>query len=751
MASEFYDLAALTEVDEGALKIPRAAALCVAIRRHRDTRLLKILKIPVATAGQSEVLVLEMDCEGVPSRNTAGIQYCERLALFVTADEKNVPQVVALRKDFPVMMHQNQGQAGDPANLCVYFGPMAATLRTWTPESFLHRIRWWLEASARGELHPADQPVEQLFFNSRYELVLPWNVDELGSSNAHRAVIFRGKTRSDDTLTYFLTFVEKTAKPEAQTVAHIEVTLPTVVHGFVERDPPTLGALADSLAKRGVKLAELLCTALQERIGAAGTAAAEDDGITIVLLSIPVTRAEGAAPEHLHRKAFGIVGGRLALGEALGAYMVLDGKYYSAKGVLGGAAPTKWRDIPIEAMEVLQRNTPAKARVQSGIDDQGPRGVLVGVGSLGSTMLGLWGRSGWGSWTVIDNDHIKPHNLSRHPALGQHIGDMKANVATELHGFAMQGASEVKAICADACDFANVSVTMALESNEVVVDASTTLEYPRLASARDGLARHVSVFVTPDGNSSVMLAEDATRKQRLRTLEAQYYRAVISADWGKNHLEGNLRHFWSGASCRDISLVMAYSRITAHAATLAEQVRLILTQPDAGIRIWHRDNDTGAVSLQQVMPFAERRMELGRYDLFIDNGLSEKLGNLRAAQLPVETGGILLGYYDLNINAVVLVDALAAPTDSKGSRESFERGIAGLRDAVSEATRRTAGIVGYVGEWHSHPPGHSAHPSPDDSFQLVYLALHMAEDGLPAVQLIVGENDFLVRQAIVAA
>jgi integrative and conjugative element protein (TIGR02256 family) len=497
-------------------------------------------------------------------------------------------------------------------------------------------------------------------------------------------------------------------------------------------------------------LVDLLCTALQERIGTTGTTVAADDGITIVLLSIPVTRTEGAAPEHFHRKAFGIVGGRLALGEASGAYMVLDGKYYSAKGVLGGAAAAKWRDIPIEAMEVLQQNTPAIARAQSGIDDEGPAGVLVGSGSLGGTMLGFWGRSGWGRWTVIDNDHIKPHNLSRHPALGQQIGEMKANVAAELQGFAMQGANEVTAICADACDFANVAVTMALESNEVVVDASTTLEYPRLASTRDGLARHISVFVTPDGNSSVMLAEDATRELRLRTLEAQYYRAVISADWGKKHLEGNLRHFWSGASCRDISLVMAYSRIAAHAATLAEQVRLILKQPDASIRIWHRDNGTGAVSLHQVAPFAERRMDLGRYDLYIDDSLSKKLRDLRVAQLPLETGGILLGYYDLNVNAVVLVDALAAPPDSKSSREAFERGIAGLRDAVSEATRRTAGIVGYVGEWHSHPPGHSACPSVDDSYQLVYLALRMAEDGLPVVQLIVGENDFLVRQAIVA-
>ena len=751
MDPEFYDLRGCTEVDESALAIPRAIALCRAIHRRQDTRLLKTFKKSEATATAVEVLVIEMDCEGVPSRNAAGIQYCERLALFVTSNKNDIPEVVALRNAFPVMMHQNQGQADGPANLCVYFGPKSATLRTLTPESFLHRIRWWLEGSARGELHPADQPVEQLFFTSRYELVLPWNVDELSKSSAHRAIIFAQTPRPDDTLTCFLEFVEKAAPPKPGTVAHIEVTLPAVVHGFVDRDPPTLGALADVLEKRGVDVISPLRAALKALIGSKGATKAEEDDFTIVLLCIPISRAEGAAPEKQMRRAFAIVGGRLALGKAMGVYMVHEGKYYSAEGLLGAEAPTQWRNTGIEAMEVLQRNTTAMARAHSGINDEGPAGVLIGGGTLGCTMLGLWGRSGWGSWTVIDNDHIKPHNLSRHPALGQQVGEMKAIVAAELHGFAMQGASEVKGICADACDFKNAAVIAALESNKVVIDASTTLEYPRLASTRDGLARHASVFVTPDGNSSVMLVEDAAREQKLRTLEAQYYRAVIGTDWGKSHLEGNLRHFWSGASCRDISVVLACSRITAHAATLAEQLPLAFKQPEASIRIWHRDSNTGAVSVYQAAPFAERRMTLGEYDLYIDNGLYERLVALRAAQLPQETGGILLGYYDLNVNAVVLVDALAAPPDSKGSREAFERGIAGLRDAVSEAARRTVGVVGYVGEWHSHPPGHAATPSSADSYQLVYLALHMAEDGLPAVQLIVGENDFLVRQAAVIA
>ena len=122
---------------------------------------------------------------------------------------------------------------------------------------------------------------------------------------------------------------------------------------------------------------------------------------------------------------------------------------------------------------------------------------------------------------------------------------------------------------------------------------------------------------------------------------------------------------------------------------------------------------------------------------------------LRLAVLPNETGGVLLGYHDFNVGAIVLVDALPAPSDSHCSPGSFERGIADLAKAVQDASARTAGIVGYVGEWHSHPRGHAARPSQDDLIQLAELSLGMHDDWLPALQLIVGENDIEVLKGTV--
>ena len=37
-------------------------------------------------------------------------------------DPKRLIEVLALRQDFPILMHQNQGVPGTPASLCLYFG-----------------------------------------------------------------------------------------------------------------------------------------------------------------------------------------------------------------------------------------------------------------------------------------------------------------------------------------------------------------------------------------------------------------------------------------------------------------------------------------------------------------------------------------------------------------------------------------------------------------------------------------------------
>jgi len=250
--------------------------------------------------------------------------------------------------------------------------------------------------------------------------------------------------------------------------------------------------------------------------------------------------------------------------------------------------------------------------------------------------------------------------------------------------------------------------------------------------------------MTPSGRGAVLLFEDEARSTRLACLEAQYYRAVLNSDWGAVHLAGHSGSYWVGAGCRDFSNVLPQELVQLHGATLARQVRLLAARPDPHIRIWTMDEESGALSVNVVTVDAPVERKVGKWKVVWDEGLARKLRQLRERSLPNETGGVILGYVDQKRGAIHLVDVLPAPMDSDANRTGFTRGAAGLHEAIAEAAARTANIVGYLGEWHSHPRHASATPSAADGALLAYLAAILALDGMPALMLIVAEDDMSI-------
>lgn len=269
----------------------------------------------------------------------------------VPADAKQLVTVLALRRGFPTLIHQNQAPIDGPANLCLYFEPPPSVLRRWTPQKFLRRIQWWLEQSAKGTLHAADQPVEHLFFASPFELVLPWNLDELRQQPGQRFVIRRGGRRPDGGETFFVVPAGARVSDERAAVP-IELMLPPIVQGQIERDPMTLGELADLLSARGVDLLAALDEAVHQRVDHRG-ASEPAEAFSVILLHVPITRAMGAEPERVARRAFLLHRGPLRLGGLTGALFQFEKKYFREAG-LGQRPSGPWRSEPMLPMEVLR-------------------------------------------------------------------------------------------------------------------------------------------------------------------------------------------------------------------------------------------------------------------------------------------------------------------------------------------------------------------------------------------------------------
>ena len=142
MGVEFFDFPNAAPLnDANDLGIPRARHIAAAIATQGDFTIASTLRHAMG----SEIIIVDVVTDAVPPNNPVGIRYRERVALYGPKDVKSLVEVRMLRKDFPVLPHQNSVPSGAPLSLCLYFGPPASVLRTWTPQSFLRRIQGWLE------------------------------------------------------------------------------------------------------------------------------------------------------------------------------------------------------------------------------------------------------------------------------------------------------------------------------------------------------------------------------------------------------------------------------------------------------------------------------------------------------------------------------------------------------------------------------------------------------------------------------
>ena len=743
MSDYYFEFGELIDgLDSNSLSLIQAKRTFRAVELNPAFKLLELRRIPIDL---SEVLIVECKNDEIWSRNRVGIRTCERFALHFFPDAKYIPEVRALRKNFPDAAHQNHVCSGEPKSLCLYLETWSTLERTWTPEKHLNRILYWLTETANETLHLDDQPIEQIYFESKFELVLPADFDtKVGDNNYLLKALPRLFSNEDKKFTLLVaSFIPVTqAKKVDIPTACLVLTLQPIVHGGVEQYPNSLGELHDQLAARGSPVASILFKQIKELAGTDGLDKT-NAAFTLLVLRIPITRQEGEDPERIDLRGFAIKNELGDLGVAGDVLIEIENVYQRFEMLNVNKEPyKKWRDIPIEPIACLLPFTRKYARQAAGIIPEGPRGVLAGVGALGSGMVNIWHREGWGTWTLINPDYVKPHNLARHEVYESQVGNFKVHAVNNLfHCLYNQEETCGSSISEDACNFQNGAVSEAIKSNEIIVDATTTLEFPRDLSTHKDVKRAVSVFLTPSGLGSVMLMEDSVRNITLDILEAQYYRAIIGNTWGTDHLAGSYGYLRVGGGCREVSVIISTELINLHVATLARQVRLMSERSEALIRLWHSNPETGELCLHEIFPTTPRITKQPPWQVIWNEAIRTTICNYRQAALPNETGGILLGYFDLKLMRIYIVDALPAPADSIEEKDGFTRGKEGLIEIVQSAQKKTANIVGYIGEWHSHPTDSSTKPSGADLHLLRFLAQQLQQEGLPALMLIMGETE----------
>lgn len=107
-----------------------------------------------------------------------------------------------------------------------------------------------------------------------------------------------------------------------------------------------------------------------------------------------------------------------------------------------------------------------------------------------------------------------------------------------------------------------------------------------------------------------------------------------------------------------------------------------------------------------------------KYTIRLSNACFLKMLEMAQSHSPNEVGTSLVGCYSDNGFEASVLDLAPLSPDSKGSRTSFYRGVAGLRKFFTKLRQAFSGKRYYVGEWHSHPDALPFPSQTDDKNQL---------------------------------
>ena len=689
-----------------------------------------------------ELLVVEIESE-VPQDTEHEIRPVERLALRFERSDSSYPTVQALRTDFPFVPHLYWTPVGEPKSLCLYEAPWAEVRLRWTGAGFLGDIARWLARTAVGELHEADQPIEPFLFAPRQIVVVPSDLlDGRAEGKIYVAVDVHESKGKPSFLKLQLS--DENKRPESKCLHVVVAVGKPTVQASMHNCPRNMMELIELLTHGGIDLVSVMVEQLKLLLGR-GYVPREKDGL-LLLVTLPRQRGPKRGTETLEPWAFEMSPIRAAA-IATGHFEASSTKERLGWLLRSRFDEAKARAVAVDALLPVRAIDRIAAKLHSGLDvgSEDLEIVLVGVGALGSQLHDNLSRMGWGRWTLIDEDTLLPHNVIRHRLGEEVVGYPKAFAVDIANTIETPHNPVVRAFAEDVLSIrTNEEMLAACRQADLILDASTSIAAARFLSRDvDSPARRASLFLNPNGQDAVMLMEDSERSLPLDALESQYYRAVLRDD----RLEGHIRrqkHFRYSAGCREVTTRIGQDDVALASALLAKQVRSVGKKATAAIWQQQADGSTHRVEV----PLSDMiRKEHGGWGFVLDRALVKHASALRSERLPAETGGVLVGYFDVAHRNVYIVDALPAPHDSEEREDAFIRGYAGLGNEIRYIEARTGGQVGYLGEWHSHPDGAEIAMSDDDCELLQEIAEEVRADGWPGIMMIVGPDEAVALYA----
>ena len=691
------------------LKLSRAKAIYKAAIVHPYT---KNVLCYVNGKGDAVIKMCMTHLE-IPDEPVFDIRDEEEIAVVCHPEDVDIPEVYALRKDFPTELpHSNAKPFTRPVSLCVSDVAFADIRPLFNAHDFLNSIRRWFSLNSINKLHEANRPLEVFFGFQEVCCIL----NERSGGNPY--IKYSQKTKYSSTLE----FVEKNK------ATHYLIGISTEkIHAsnFV-RIPQTMGDLKDVQSTYQFSLTDSLLAVLTKSVAGKATLP--------LVISIYITQTS-KDDKKTSQELFLI------------KTNCLPKDIVHKKKVLSKDAFEKWfYELSVEVVLLDFMTSRCGNAINNGIKDNFKKVSVVGTGTLGSAVIDHWVRQGCSEEiNLIDCDILLPHNLSRHTLATDKVMTSKVrSIKDTYHGILFQ---KINAIEGNFLTLNRNDRERLYRDTELVMDFSTSIAVERKLAQEGHTYRRCTSFLNPKGDEIVLLMEDKDRYFRLDLLEMDYYRNLIVDEKFALHLGQTETVRTNSFSCRSESMILNYENVRVLSAIISKQIRKYYRQGQACLNIWHFNAEDGTVSSLPMTITNWRTEVLSSIRIHISDAVEKEIQTMTDASPDKETGGCLFGSYDRDYNTIYVYYMVPAPEDSIHSPVSFVRGFKGLTAEYERITKLTYHQVRYLGEWHSHPNMPNTQ-SETDKKQFEELWEEQQSQDLPFVQMIYGNNGLCVTAAM---
>ena len=691
------------------LRLARARSIYAALVRHRYA---KDVSCYINSDG-NEIIRAKLICLEVPDEPVNDIRDAEEIAIICHKEDVSLPEVYALRKDFPTeLAHSNARPYTRPVSLCVSDVTFSDIRPLFNSYDFITSIRRWFSLNSENKLHEADRPLEVFFAFQEACCIL--NVP----SDKNPYARYSKKSK----LTSTLEFVEKSNASHYTCWLQTE----TIYASNFARIPRTFGDLRQINSSLHKSLTDTLLLSLQ------GTVAGK---ASLPLLLLVYVTQQNQSGTKSNRNLF------LIKTDCSPSEIIVKKRKLSAESF-----DAWFHKQSVEIATVLEMNSRQENALRNGVKSTLSKIAIIGSGTLGSALTDHIVREGLTKELVLtDFDFLFPHNLGRHILPANKVMTSKVKSIKDLYkGIFDQKITTLEGnyLALSKHDRGRLN-----DDTQLIIDVSTSVAVERCLAHEQGTFRRCTSFLNPKGDDLVLLFEDAARTHSLDLLEMDYYRNLIEDQRFEHHLEQTGKARTNTFSCREESVILNYESVRVLAAILSQQIRKHVHDEKELLNVWHFSIEDGTVETMPMSVSTWSNFLCSNVTVFLSSAVEAKMKRMYDTSPDVETGGCLFGSYDRDCGVVYVYYMVEAPKDSIHTPVSFIRGFGGLTEEYERITTVTYHQVRYLGEWHSHP-NMPNRPSTTDDKQYKEMSAEQQSQDLPFIQIIYGKNGLFIRGAM---